>query len=91
MSKNRERIITFKTDEEMADRLDRIANKSEFIRRAILTALGQDCPLCQGTGSLNSEQRRHWQHFLTTHTLTHCEQCNAVHFICNDVQHKELQ
>lgn len=91
MSKNRERIITFKTDEDMAERLDRIANKSAFIRRAILSALEHDCPLCRGTGLLSDEQRRHWQHFLSTHTLTHCTECNAVHFICNDRPTEELQ
>lgn len=91
MKKTRERIFTFKTDEQLARQLDRIANKSEFIRNAILTALDHDCPLCRGTGLLSPEQRKHWNHFLTLHTLEKCDECNAVHFVCNGDGGADLQ
>jgi len=91
MGNIKERIFTFKADTDLANRLDGIANKSEFIRRALLAALAQDCPLCQGTGILNDQQRRHWEHFLTMHTLERCRECHAVHFVCNDGHRNDLQ
>jgi hypothetical protein len=91
MKKSRERIFTFKTDEQLAGQLDRIANKSEFIRKAILAALEHDCPLCHGAGQLSAEQRKHWNHFLTLHTLEKCDECNAVHFVCNADGRADLQ
>jgi hypothetical protein len=78
----KERVFTFKTDEGLAEILDRVPNKSEFIRKAIEVALENKCPLCNGTGSLTPAQYKHMQHFLTVHSLEKCEQCDAVHFVC---------
>jgi len=80
-SKKRE-TITFKADEALAQALDKVTNKSEFIRNAILNALENSCPLCQGTGILSSEQRTHWAKFLNTHSLQKCDACKAVHLVC---------
>lgn len=78
----KERVITFKTDEELAEILDSIPNKSAFIRQAIEAALENRCPLCNGTGSLTPAQHSHMQQFLTVHSLKKCEECDAVHFVC---------
>jgi galactose-1-phosphate uridylyltransferase len=78
----KERVFTFKTDEGLAEILDRVPNKSEFIRKAIEAALENKCPLCNGTGSLTPAQNKHMKHFLTVHSLEKCEQCDAVHFVC---------
>ena len=80
--KKKERIFTFKVDEDLAGSLDEIANKSAFIRRAVEEALGRKCPLCGGTGALSPAQDRHLREFLTLHPLEKCEQCDAVHFVC---------
>ena len=90
-NKSQERIFTFKTDDQLARQLDQIANKSEFIRKALLAALDHDCPLCHGSGLLTPEQRRHWDHFLTMHTLEKCDECNAVHYVCNTIGQVDLQ
>lgn len=82
MKKNKERIFTFKTDEKLARQLEAIPNRSEFIRRALNAALEQDCPLCKGTGVFSKEQQKHWQHFLSLHTLERCDECDSVHFVC---------
>ena len=91
MKKPQERVFTFKTDEQLARQLDQIANKSEFSRKAIQIALEHDCPLCHGSGHLSPEQRKHWDHFLTLHTLEKCHECNAVHYICNATGQADLQ
>lgn len=90
MKKGKEHTFTFKTDEELADRLARMENRSEFIRRAVKTALGQTCPLCQGSGSLSPEQEKHWRHFLDVHSLQHCDECQAVHFVCQSDKEGDL-
>lgn len=88
--KKKERVFTFKTDDRLAENLEKIPNKSEFIRKAIEAALERKCPLCSGTGSLTGDQQKHMQHFLTVHSLEKCEECNAVHFVCQMEDGKEL-
>jgi len=78
----KERVFTFKAGEELAEILDGMVNKSEFIRKAIEEALGKRCPLCNGTGALTPAQHNHMQHFLTLHTIERCKECDAVHFVC---------
>ena len=88
--KKKERVFTFKTDEELAEVLDRIPNKSEFIRQAIEVALENTCPLCNGSGSITPAQHKHMQHFLALHSLQKCEECNAVHFVCRSEEDDAL-
>ncbi|MFA7348020.1 MAG: hypothetical protein WCZ86_09695 [Desulfurivibrionaceae bacterium] len=82
MRNKKQETITFKADETLAEALHKVPNKSEFIRNAILNALENGCPLCQGTGILTSEQRTHWAKFLNTHSLQKCDACKAVHLVC---------
>ncbi len=75
-------IITFKADESMLAALEKIPNKSEFIRTAILAALDESCPFCAGTGKLNPHQRMHWSHFTKEHRLIHCKECDGIEVRC---------
>ncbi len=88
--KKKERIVTFKADEQLAGDLDKIPNKSDFIRKAIQSALEQKCPLCSGRGTLTKEQQQHLAHFLSLHSLEKCGECKAVHFVCHDNCASEL-
>ena len=76
-------IITFKVDEAMAEAMAGIGNRSDFIRSAILSALGNICPLCNGTGSLSASQRKHWNEFAEHHHLHTCNDCREVHLVCD--------
>lgn len=83
MSKaSRQEIITFKVDEELAKAMNGVPNRSEFIRRAILAALDNICPLCRGTGTLTMDQQRHWESFAKNHSVALCTDCSAVHLVC---------
>lgn len=84
------RVISFKADEDLAKHLDTIVNKSEFIRRAVETALAGKCPLCSGTGVLSHDQQRHMEHFFSSHSLEKCRECNALHYVCQAEQGEEL-
>ena len=79
---NKQEIITFKVDETLADVIKRLPNRSEFIRNAVLTALKNTCPLCQGTGTISPEQYRHWEDFMKTHRIVQCPECDAVYIEC---------
>ncbi|HBT97792.1 MAG TPA: hypothetical protein DEB25_09285 [Desulfobulbaceae bacterium] len=82
----KERVVTFKADGSLAEALERLPNKSDFIRRAVKSALSGACPLCGGSGHLSAQQRRHLRKFLASHPLEKCDDCQAVHFVC---QHQE--
>ena len=45
-----DRVVAFKVEEELADLLNKLPNKSAFIRKAIAAQLGMACPLCNGKG-----------------------------------------
>jgi hypothetical protein len=86
----KQEIITFKVDEPLLEAMNGIPNRSEFIRDAILSALDSVCPLCKGNGILTPDQRKHWLDFTQHHTLEECEDCHAVHLVCEagGEQHK---
>lgn len=81
--RNKAEIITFKVDEHLAEAMGGIRNRSEFIRSAILSALGNSCPLCNGTGTLTAAQRGHWDDFAMHHRLQTCEVCLEPHLVCD--------
>lgn len=80
--KKRSDIITFKVDKELNEVLQRMPNRSNFIRSAILSALRGTCPLCHGTGVLNMSQSRHWDSFMENHAVEECGICNETHLVC---------
>jgi len=77
--KRKEEIITFKVDEGLSRLLSVIPNRSNFIRNAILMAVENICPLCQGTGVMTPDQR---DRFSQNHKLQECTDCHAVHLTC---------
>lgn len=75
-------VISFKAEEELLSALEKLPNKSEFIRGAILHALREACPLCGGVGFLNEKQRKHWNSFAREHTLRRCGRCDGLSIEC---------
>jgi len=80
--KKKDEIITFKVDAALSAALTRTPNRSEFIRSAVLAALENSCPLCQGAGTLTPDQKRHWEAFAPAHAVEECGRCHAVHLSC---------
>lgn len=81
MKKKRE-IITFKVDGDLLEAIKDIPNRSEFIRMAIISALGVLCPLCNGSGMLTPNQKRHWEEFATNHSVRRCKECDESVLVC---------
>ena len=75
-------IVSFKADEPLLRAMSGVANRSEFIRNAILAALDSVCPLCKGSGILTHDQQTHWMEFAQTHTLSECDDCHAMRLVC---------
>lgn len=82
MPNSKEEVISFKAGPALANSLKRLPNRSKFIRQAILHALDQVCPLCQGSGSLSMDQHNHWNEFAKHHTVRECTTCGSLHLVC---------
>lgn len=83
MKNNKQDVISFKVDPSLAKVIRDIPNRSEFIRKALLNALDNTCPLCRGTGIITPLQKEHWREFSKTHDVEVCEDCHAVHIVCH--------
>ena len=75
-------IVTFKVDGALREAMRHIGNRSEFIRCAVLAALGNVCPLCNGRGVLMASQARHFQQFMRAHRVEDCPECDGPHIVC---------
>ena len=83
MAASKQEVITFKVDETLAEIIKQIPNRSDFIRRAILSSLENVCPLCLGSGILTPQQKRHWNEFSEHHSVSRCKECEAVMMTCD--------
>jgi len=79
----KQEIISFKADQQLVAALNRIPNRSEFIRNAVLRAMDNICPLCQGTGILTPSQQEHWAMFEKHHSIVKCDECKEVYLSCD--------
>ena len=77
-------VVSFKADPTLLDAMRGVANRSEFIRTAILAALNSTCPLCSGSGTLTPNQMRHWNDLATDHSVEECEDCREVRLVCSN-------
>lgn len=83
MADKRQSIVTFKADASLLTALAGVENRSAFIRAAILSALDNLCPVCQGTGLLTPNQRRHWEEMAGNHAIEECDDCHERRLICH--------
>ena len=73
-------VISFKADEDLANMLSTVQNKSLFIRNAVLKAMNNFCPLCAGKGFLLHDD--HVDDFLARHTIESCKDCSGIIIGC---------
>jgi hypothetical protein len=74
----KKQIVAFKVEDHLADFLDALPNKSEFIRKAILAQFGMTCPLCTGTGVVDKGIHNHYEPVIAQHRTHPCEKCRAA-------------
>ena len=70
-------IVAFKVEEELAEFLNDLPNKSDFIRKAILAQFGMTCPLCTGSGVVPRGIHDHFKPVIAEHNHRTCEKCKS--------------
>src|SRR5437763_9109464 len=70
-------VVAFKVEQELADLLDKLPNKSEFIRKAIAAQLGVACPLCRGKGVIARGVHNHYAPVIAAHNQKACGKCGS--------------
>lgn len=71
-------IVAFKVEDELAEFLNNLPNKSDFIRKAILAQFGMTCPLCIGSGVVARGLHDHYKPVIQEHTKRACDKCKAA-------------
>ncbi len=71
----KEQVVAFKVEPELAALLDKLPNKSAFIRKAIAAELGAACPLCHGKGVVPRGVHDHFAPLLEQVSQASCESC----------------
>ena len=70
-------VVAFKVEEELAEFLNKLPNKSAFIRKAIAAQLGMACPLCNGKGVVQRGVHDHYAALLREFNHRHCDGCGS--------------
>ncbi len=86
--KTKQRIVTFKVEEELAAFLDNMPNKSDFIRKALLSALMEPCPVCDGKGSVPRSLRADLQKIFERFDFVPCSYCGYEFPLATEKQRK---
>lgn len=68
-------VVAFKVEEDLAQLLNELPNKSAFIRKAIIAQLGMACPLCRGSGIVPRGLHDHYASILSSLTTRSCDGC----------------
>lgn len=72
------KIVAFKVEEELAEFLNDLPNKSDFIRKAILAQFGMTCPLCTGSGVVPKGIHDHYKPVIADQNRRPCEKCKTA-------------
>lgn len=73
----KKKIVAFKVEEELANFLGKLKNKSEFIRQAILAQFSMDCPLCSGSGVVPRGLHTHYKPIIQRENRHPCDRCKT--------------
>jgi hypothetical protein len=83
--KPKKEIVAFKVEAELAEFLDKLQNKSDFIRKAIIAQLGMACPLCSGSGVVPRGLHDHYEPILRKNSTRKCDHCGHKEQLPRDV------
>src|SRR3984957_16726874 len=68
-------VVAFKVEQGLADLLNKLPNKSAFIRKAIAAQLGVACPMCLGRGVVSRGIHDHFAPLLQKLNSRSCDGC----------------
>lgn len=72
------KIVAFKVEEDLAEFLDKLKNKSDFIRKAILAQFSMACPLCAGSGVVPRGLHNHYKPVIQKENKHPCDRCKSL-------------
>jgi hypothetical protein len=78
-------IVAFKVEQELAEFLDKLPNKSAFIRKAIVAHLGMACPLCAGSGVVLPGVHEHYAPVIAKNNIRKCDSCGSKQELPHDL------
>jgi hypothetical protein len=70
-------LVSFKVEAELAELLNRLPNKSEFIRKALAAQLRICCPLCDGKGLVPHGIHEHYARLIDVNRTRSCVHCGG--------------
>src|SRR5438309_11914663 len=70
-------VVAFKVEEELADFLNQLPNKSAFIRKAIAAQMSMACPLCHGSGQVTRWVHDHFVPLMNSLQARTCDGCGS--------------
>lgn len=74
-------IVAFKVEADLADFLNKLPNKSDYIRKAIVAQFGMACPLCLGSGVVARGIHNHYKPVIEQHNQHACARCEKMETI----------
>lgn len=75
MAKDKGVVVSFRVSRHLADVLNKVPDKSAFIREVILRSFYQACPVCMGRGFLPEELSRWAARQLKADKAVQCSCC----------------
>jgi hypothetical protein len=72
------KVVAFKVEEELAEFLNKLPNKSAFIRKAIADQMKMACPLCHGSGLVGRGVHDHFVPLLRQFNSRNCDSCGTI-------------
>jgi len=74
-----ETVLSFRVDHHLAEALNRLPDRSGFIRKAILRAFYRVCPACQGKGVLPETAALPIEAFIAKNLTAKCQCCGFAY------------
>jgi len=71
-------VVAFRVDRHLAEELDRLPDKSGFIRGAIERAFHVSCPVCEGRGTVSHDTAAFVDGMLRKGKARRCPCCGSV-------------
>jgi hypothetical protein len=78
VAKGKSVVVTFRVDEHLAEALERLPDKSAFIRKALTTSFHETCPACSGEGRVDCDAAKWLRGVLEREGARRCDCCGAA-------------
>ena len=75
MAKDKGVVVSFRVDRHLADVLNKVPDKSSFIRDVILRSFYESCPICRGRGVVPEELSRWAEQAMKGAETVECHCC----------------